>query len=56
MDFTSEDRLPPAEFNRILWKGMMGDTPYPASLARIEPRDGRALKQKTAREPKAGTN
>ncbi|MGD0201406.1 MAG: bifunctional YncE family protein/alkaline phosphatase family protein, partial [Bryobacteraceae bacterium] len=53
MDFTTEDRLPPVEFNRILWKGMMGDQPYPAALARTEPRDGRALKQDAAREPKA---
>ena len=30
MDFTTEDRLDPADFNRILWKGLMGSRPYPA--------------------------
>jgi hypothetical protein len=30
MDFTSEDRVDPAGFNRLLWQGLMGDKPYPA--------------------------
>ena len=30
MDFTSEDRMDFADYNRILWKGIMGDKPYPA--------------------------
>jgi hypothetical protein len=30
MDFTEQDRVDAAAFNRILWKGMMGDKPYPA--------------------------
>ena len=30
MDFSDADRVDPSEFNRILWKGMMGDKPYPA--------------------------
>jgi YVTN family beta-propeller protein len=30
MDFSKEDRIPTERFNRILWKGMMGDKPYPA--------------------------
>jgi hypothetical protein len=30
MDFQSEDRVDPDEFNRILWKGIMGKKPYPA--------------------------
>jgi hypothetical protein len=30
MDFTTEDRVDPADFNRILWKGMMGRKPSPA--------------------------
>jgi len=29
MDFTSEDRMDFAEYNRILWRGMMGNKPYP---------------------------
>ncbi|MCL2450790.1 MAG: hypothetical protein FWD17_17750, partial [Polyangiaceae bacterium] len=27
-DFSDEDRVPPALFNRVLWKGLMGDKPY----------------------------
>jgi hypothetical protein len=30
MDFTSEDRVDPEDFNQILWKGIMGNKPYPA--------------------------
>ena len=29
MDFSDADRLDGAAFNRILWKGLMGDQPYP---------------------------
>jgi YVTN family beta-propeller protein len=29
-DFSAEDRLPPS-FNQILWRGTMGDRPYPAT-------------------------
>jgi len=28
-DFSKEDRIPPEMFNRVLWKGVMGDRPYP---------------------------
>ncbi|WP_296655198.1 beta-propeller fold lactonase family protein [Paraburkholderia sp.] len=28
-DFSREDRIPPDLFNRVLWKGVMGDKPYP---------------------------
>jgi YVTN family beta-propeller protein len=31
MDFTAEDRVDFARYNRILWKGMMGNNPYPAA-------------------------
>ena len=31
LDFSSEDLLNGAEYNRILWKGLMGDKPYPSS-------------------------
>jgi DNA-binding beta-propeller fold protein YncE len=34
-DFSSEDRLQPVAYNALLWKGTMGDRPYPAA------RDGR---------------
>ncbi|MGA7635030.1 MAG: hypothetical protein WCB11_30055, partial [Terriglobales bacterium] len=29
MDFRQEDRVPTEQFNRIIWKGLMGDKPYP---------------------------
>src|SRR5262249_25481091 len=29
-DFSDADRVPPARFNRVIWKGMMGRKPYPA--------------------------
>jgi hypothetical protein len=41
MDFTTEDRLDPADFNRILWKGMMGNKPYPAVPAGTDLRRNR---------------
>jgi len=31
LDFTDADRVDGGLFNRILWKGMMGDKPYPAT-------------------------
>jgi hypothetical protein len=63
MDFSTEDRLDPVNFNRILWKGMMGNKPYPAGLAGIEPRqdreeldhDARSPKEKVAPAPKTGS-
>jgi hypothetical protein len=65
MDFTDADLVDPAEFNRILWKGMMGNKPYPAGLtATSRPadddekpaRNARSLKQKRAQEPKKDTD
>ena len=29
-DFSEADQVPPAQFNRVLWKGLMGGKPYPA--------------------------
>jgi YVTN family beta-propeller protein len=31
-DFSDADRVPPARFNRVLWRGLKGGKPYPASL------------------------
>jgi hypothetical protein len=28
-DFSVADQVPPAQFNRVLWAGLMGDKPYP---------------------------
>jgi len=36
-DFSKEDRLDSEAFNQVLWKGLMGDQPYPWE------RDGRDL-------------
>jgi len=65
MDFEEEDRVDPQEFNHILWKGIMGDKPYPAAPTGSDLRQNRAellerynqsLKQKAAEESKTGTN
>src|SRR5262245_29558171 len=33
-DFSEADQVPPAQFNRVLWAGMMGNKPYPAVRGR----------------------
>jgi hypothetical protein len=33
-DFSEADRVPPARFNRVLWRGLKGGNPYPQSLRR----------------------
>jgi hypothetical protein len=33
-DFSDADRVPPAKFNRVLWKGLKPGKPYPARLGR----------------------
>jgi YVTN family beta-propeller protein len=30
-DFSAEDRVNPAAFNRVIWRGLKGDVPYPAN-------------------------
>ena len=61
MDFTDADRLDSDDFNLILWKGMMGNKPYPASPTGLDLRQNRkellarywrSLKQKAAKDPK----
>ena len=42
MDFTSEDRVDPVAFNRLLWKGLMGDKPYPVAPSGKDLRHNRA--------------
>jgi DNA-binding beta-propeller fold protein YncE len=48
MDFSKEDRVDPMAFNRILWKGIKGDTLYPgdANLAETHKRYKDALKKR----------
>ncbi|HZM10048.1 MAG TPA: hypothetical protein VFC15_07545, partial [Candidatus Limnocylindrales bacterium] len=58
MDFKDEDRVDPEDFNRILWKGLMGRKPYPEATAGTDLRENReellaryrrSLKEKAAR-------
>ena len=39
LDFGDADRVNGVLFNRILWRGMMGNKPYPASLKRSSGRE-----------------
>ena len=64
MDFRDADLLDPEGYNRVLWKGMMGDKPYPAAPTGLDLRQNRAdllsryrlsLRQKPAHESKDGT-
>ena len=41
MDFTVEDRLDPVIFNQVLWRGLMGSKPYPASSSGADLRENR---------------
>ncbi len=41
MDFTSEDRVDAAAYNRILWQGIMGDQTYPNGPTGLDLRQNR---------------
>jgi DNA-binding beta-propeller fold protein YncE len=41
MDFATEDKMDFARYNRILWKGLMGDKPYPATSTKKDLRKNR---------------
>jgi DNA-binding beta-propeller fold protein YncE len=41
MDFTVEDRLDPVIFNQVLWRGLMGSKPYPATSSGADLRENR---------------
>jgi len=65
LDFTDADRVDGALYNHILWKGLMGDKPYPAAPTGIDLRQNRVKlltryrespKQATAQGPKTGTH
>ncbi len=34
-DFSQADQVPPAQFNRVLWTGLMGGRPYPALRGQV---------------------
>jgi YVTN family beta-propeller protein len=42
MDFSAEDRFNFDRYNRILWKGLMGDKPYPEVRSGLDLRQNRA--------------
>jgi hypothetical protein len=42
MDFSKEDLVDGAQFNRILWQGLMGSKPYPATPSGLDLRANRA--------------
>ncbi len=42
VDFSSEDKMDFASYNRILWEGLMGDTPYPSGPTGLDLRQNRA--------------
>jgi hypothetical protein len=42
MDYDEEDKLDTQRFNRELWKGMMGNKPYPESRSGLDLRENRA--------------
>ena len=65
MDFTDADLLDPGGYNRILWKGMMSNNPYPAAPTGLDLRQNRevllsrywqSLKKKPAHERKKATD
>jgi Phosphoesterase family len=41
MNFAVEDRVDPLQFNHVLWKGMMGDRPYPSESSGVDLRSNR---------------
>jgi hypothetical protein len=40
------DQVPPAQFNRVLWKGLMGNKPYPALRGVVTTDDDEREKRK----------
>jgi hypothetical protein len=65
LDFSDADRVDPAVYNRILWRGMMGNRPYPAAPTGLDLRQNRkellanyrrSLKQEAVKAPKMVTN
>jgi YVTN family beta-propeller protein len=53
MDFSVEDHLDAQKYNRILWAGTMGDTPYPAARSGLDLRANRAELLRNFRERRA---
>jgi len=45
-DFSAEDRVNPAEFNRVIWQGLKGDVPYPTNRSGTDLRRNRDQSRK----------
>ena len=57
MNFTIEDKIDSAKFNRIIWQGLMGiDAPYPAERSGRDLREGRRELLKQDSSQSAGTH
>ncbi|MGC2660602.1 MAG: hypothetical protein WA324_21815 [Bryobacteraceae bacterium] len=59
MDFTAEDRIDFDQYNHILWKGLMGNKPYPLVRSGLDLRQNRAellKKYRDSHENKAEAN
>jgi hypothetical protein len=50
MDFSAEDRIDSAQFNRILWTGQNGGTPYPATRSGEDLRADRRVLLESAQQ------
>jgi len=54
LDFSDADLVDPAIYNRILWKGMMGNRPYPAASPGSDlKKDREELNEKHSASPKS---
>jgi len=50
MDFSKEDRINPAAFNLVVWKGLKGNVPYPTYRSRADLRQNRQAHPQEARD------
>ena len=64
-DFSDADLVDPVGYNRVLWRGTMGNKPYPAALAypkrrekgeKLEAATARPARQKDVQQQKMGLN
>jgi hypothetical protein len=47
-DFSLEDRLDADAYNRLLWRGLLGNRPYPVRRSGKDLRDRREAQRSTA--------
>lgn len=56
MDFSQEDRVNPDQFNHILWEGLKGDKPYPATRSGADLRRSGTPQPESRRGGNGGSN